>query len=101
MRPLLKFRKLPKAALDTVATAVHGDPEFRRRLIDAVDEREVGRAALIWLRQDRDWREQLGAYVEDDPAPAGGHDARALQRKLTGAERAAARAAEQSATLEA
>ena len=100
LRPLLKFRKLPKTALETVAIAVHGDDEFRARVVDAVDEREVGRAALIWLQHDRGWREQLAAYLEDDPVPASGQDAKALQRKLTGAERAAARAAEQSAALE-
>jgi predicted RNA-binding protein with PIN domain len=101
LRPLLKFRKLPKAALESVAMAVHGDDDFRRRVIEVVDEREVGRAALIWLRQAPDWREQLSAYLEDDPMPVSGQDAKALQRKLAGAERAAARSAGQSASLEA
>ena len=101
LRPLLKFRKLPKTALETVALAVHGDNEFRARVVDAVDEREVGRAAFIWLQRERDWRVQLAAYLEDDPVSVSGQDAKALQRKLTGAERAAARAAEQSASLEA
>ena len=101
LRPLLKFHKLPKAALDTVAIAVHGDGEFRRRVIDAVDERDVGRAALLWLQQDPDWSEQLSAYLDDDPVPATAQDTKALQRKLTGAERAVARATEQVAALEA
>ena len=103
LRPLLKFRKLPKAALETVAIVIHGDEAFRRRVIDVVDEREVGRAALIWLQQEQspDWRDQLAAYLEDDETVTGGLDVRALQRKLAGAERAAARAAEQSASLEA
>lgn len=100
LRPLLKFRKLPKAALDTVATAVHSDEEFRQRVIDVADERDIGRAALLWLRQEADWREQLAAYLEDDPVPATAQDTKALQRKLTGAERAAARATEHSAALE-
>ena len=100
LRPLLKFRKLPKAALDTVATAVHSDEEFRQRVIDVADERDIGRAALLWLRQEADWREQFAAYLEDDPVPATAQDTKALQRKLTGAERAAARATEHSAALE-
>src|SRR5260221_10337436 len=67
LRPLLKFRKLPKSALDSVAMAVHGDDHFRRRLIECVDECDVGRAALIWFRQAPDWREQPSAYLEDVP----------------------------------
>jgi predicted RNA-binding protein with PIN domain len=100
LRPLLKFRKLPNTALGTVAMAVHGDVEFRRRVTEAVNERDVGRAALLWLRQEPDWHEQFAAYLEDDPVPGTAQDAKALQRKLTGAERAAARAAEKSAALE-
>ena len=101
LRPLLKFRKLPKAALDTVATAVHSDEEFRQRVIEVVDERDIGRAGLLWLRQEGDWRGQLAAYLEDDSVPATAQDTKALQRKLSGAERAASRATEQSAALEA
>ncbi|HUP73506.1 MAG TPA: NYN domain-containing protein [Acidimicrobiales bacterium] len=101
LRPLLKFRKLPRTALGTVAMAVHGDADFRRRVIDVVDERDIGRMALLWLQQDPGWREQLAAYLEDDPRPAAAEDTKALQRRLTGAESAAARANEQSALLKA
>ena len=101
LRPLLKFRKLPKNALGTVAMAVHGDEEFRRRVVEVVEERDVGRMALLWLRQDPGWNEQLAAYLEDDPTPAASPDTKALQRRLAGAESAAARAAEQSALLKA
>ncbi|MEO8692228.1 MAG: NYN domain-containing protein [Acidimicrobiales bacterium] len=100
LRPLLKFRKLPKAALDSVAIAVHGDAAFRQRVAEVVDERDVGRAAVLWLLQAPEWREQLAAYLEDDPMPATGQDTKALQRKLSGAERAAQRATEQAAALE-
>src|SRR5690349_17734749 len=40
LRPLRKFRKLPKAALEAVALGVHGDAAFRKVVIDAVDERD-------------------------------------------------------------
>lgn len=101
LRPLLKFRKLTKNALGTVAVAVHGDADFRRRLIDVVGERDVGRAAMLWLLQEPGWGEQLAAYLEDDPMPATAPDTKALQRKLSGAESAAARAIEQSTLLKA
>lgn len=100
LRPLRSFRKLPKSALDTVVVAVHRDEAFRRVVIDEVDEREVGRAAMIWLQQDAGWQTKLEAYLEDDGPSEAAPDTKALQRKLSGAERKATRAAEQSAALE-
>jgi predicted RNA-binding protein with PIN domain len=101
LRPLRNFRKLPKAALDTVALAVHADAAFRQRLIDSVRERDVGAAALLWLRQEGGWQRALAEFLDDDGPPTVAPDVKALQRKLAGAERATTRARQQSSALEA
>jgi predicted RNA-binding protein with PIN domain len=102
LRQLVNFRRLPKTALDTVASVVHGDAEFREQLLSQVTEANVGRAAIIWLRRSSDWMEQLGAYVDEDAVEASAFpDARVLQRKLRGAERAAAREEELRVAAEA
>jgi predicted RNA-binding protein with PIN domain len=99
LRPLRKFRKLPKAALEPLALALHGDEAFRRRLVDCVQERDVGALALRWLRQDAGWQAAISAALGDMP-PSATPDLKALQRKLSGAERASARAKDRVAVLE-
>jgi predicted RNA-binding protein with PIN domain len=102
LRPLRNFRKLPKAALDTVALAVHGDEAFRQRMIESVRERDVGGAALVWLRQEPGWQAALANLLDDDDVEVvASPDVKALQRKLAGAERATTRAREQAVAFEA
>jgi predicted RNA-binding protein with PIN domain len=100
LAPVLRFRRLPRAALDTVAQVLDHDEEFRAWVAERATEAEVGRAGLLWLRRDEGWAEGFARYLDDDPADrdrgaAEGHDAldpRQLQRRLEGAQRAAERA---------
>ena len=107
LAPLLRFRQLPTAAVDTVVVALDNDGELRARVASETDERTTGRVGWLWLTRPDGWddelREALGELAADDGAPSAddvGSEAQ-LRRRLAGAERAAARAQERVARLEA
>jgi predicted RNA-binding protein with PIN domain len=91
LRPLLRFQKLPAAALGTVRRAVEQDDEFRAQVAAVATEEMVGRAAWLWLHRPEGWEEELGGLAAgtrseagDGPRHAGGD--RATAGRLAAAE---------------
>jgi predicted RNA-binding protein with PIN domain len=102
LRPVLRFRRLPAAALETVAAVLDADPEFRHRVAAAVDEDEIGPIAWLWLTRPPGWADEVARRCEDSGdriGTRGRDDQRQMRSRLEGAERAATRAAERAATL--
>ncbi len=97
LAPLVRFRRLPAAAHDTVVVVLDADAELRDRVRTDLAERDVNRVAWLWLTRPTGWdtelRDALGELAEDGAPSARdtGSDA-ALRRRLAGAERALARA---------
>jgi multidrug efflux pump subunit AcrA (membrane-fusion protein) len=64
------FSKFSSRSLEAVARAVERDEVFRRRVADAVDEEQVGRAGWLWLARPEGWRDQLDALEATAAAEA-------------------------------
>lgn len=85
LRPVLRFTRLPGAAMRTVAQVLDRDDDFRGRVADAVTEVEVGRASWIFLTRPDGWSEELdllGAAVHEELA-----DEAAARREQSAARR--------------
>ena len=95
IQPLLRFAKLPPAALRAARQAIQSSDEFRERVADALVEDDVGEAAWLWLRRPDEWERQFGEIVETASAEAAAAraelDERDIAQRLTSAERAAER----------
>jgi predicted RNA-binding protein with PIN domain len=59
LRPVLRFTRLPGAAMRTVTQVLDRDDEFRARVAGAVTEDDVGRASWIFLTRPEGWSEEL------------------------------------------
>jgi predicted RNA-binding protein with PIN domain len=84
LKPFLKLKKLPPAALVPVRRAVEEDEAFRARVGEVATEELVGRAGWLWIARPEGWEEELAALAEQD-AEAESETARA------GAEKSAAK----------
>jgi predicted RNA-binding protein with PIN domain len=105
LRPVLRFRRLPPAALETVVAVIEADAAFRARVAAGAEEHDVGRIAWLWLTRPEGWEDDLarlvGGLAETETARAEREADRQLRRRLEGAERAAARAESRAVRLEA
>ncbi|HEV8298377.1 MAG TPA: NYN domain-containing protein [Acidimicrobiales bacterium] len=107
LRPVLRFRRLPPAALETARAVLDADAAFRARVAAEVGEHEVGRVAWLWLARPDGWAAELSRLLteladEPDASPdVSEEDERQIRRQLRGAERAASRAAALAARAEA
>ena len=73
LRRMLTFKKLSATAYATIATVIDEDDDFRRRVAEAADENEIGRAGWLWLVRPDGWETDLAdaiAAEEDFSGPA-------------------------------
>jgi len=98
LRPLVQFAKLPASARPAVRRVLEEDEEFRGRVAVITDEAGAPRAAWLFLHRPDGWADELAALVREavgaGEASEAGRAERGLQRRLTGAETALARADE-------
>lgn len=83
LRPLLRFARLPPAALRTVLAALDDD-EFRERVVAATSESAVGRAGWLLVTRPEGWEAEFDEL-------AGGRRRVASEREERRAERVAYR----------
>ena len=103
LKPLLKFQKLPAAALTKVRAAVEGDDEFRRKLARAATAAPelLDDASRLWLTRPEGWAASLaGLVVEADPGDLAAA-LRRSERRREAAESAAHRALAEAVSLRA
>lgn len=100
MRRVLGFRRLSRAALQTVRRIVDIDDEFRERALRTADEQELGRPAWVWLARGDGWERELAELAEAaqevvaEPVEHAGQ----LRRRLAGAEENARRCEAEAAS---
>ena len=91
MRPLLRFTRLPEAALAVVRRVLDQDDELRRRVLSHLDEagvrERVDEPSLLFLERPEGWAESLAALAaageEEAAAAAGARAEGAAARRLT------------------
>ncbi len=84
LRPMLKFQKLPSAALTKVRRAVEGDDEFRRKLAVAASAAPelLDEASMLWLARPEGWEAGLaGLSAVVGPADLAAELRRAERRR--------------------
>ncbi len=84
LRPMLKFQKLPPAALTKVRRAVEGDAEFRRKLAVAASAAPelLDEASMLWLARPEGWEAGLaGLSAVVGPADLAAELRRAERRR--------------------
>lgn len=100
--PMLRFTRMPARARQTIHDVLDSDEEFRRRVLEAADERSIGRVGMAFLERNDGWEELIARFVEatDEPIIDRSGDARKLEHRLDVAERSVARLeAERDAAL--
>ena len=91
MRPLLRFTRLPEAALSVVRRVLDEDDGLRRRVLSHLDEAGVrerlDEPSLLFLERPDGWSERLAALAaageEEAAAAAGARAEGAAARRLT------------------
>jgi predicted RNA-binding protein with PIN domain len=103
LRPYVTFAKQTARSLDAIARVVEADDEFRARVVEAVDEDDVGRAGWLWLARPEGWDDELAALEADSMARAADaaeqREERAATRRLAAAEAALAKAEQAASAL--
>lgn len=96
LRPYLDFARLSSNALRAIARAVERDDEFRTRVVDAVEEAQVGRAGWLWLARPEGWEDELATIEAErgiqEAEAQQEKDERAATKRLAAAQAAAAEA---------
>jgi predicted RNA-binding protein with PIN domain len=96
LRPYLTFKRLSPAVLRAVARVVDSDDAFRKRVADAVDEEDVGRAGWLWLHRPDGYLDDLDALENDAESAAAAEaedrEERTARKRLSAARSAADRA---------
>lgn len=96
LRPYVGFAKLTPQSLRAIARVVERDDEFRARVVEAVDEAEVGRAGWLWLARPDGWEDELDELEAASAArtadEAEAREERSATRRLASAQAAAQRA---------
>ena len=67
--PLLKFKKVPAKAKETLLEVLDTDEEFRARVATAATEAKVGRTAMMFLERPDGWRDFVDTMVEAAEEP--------------------------------
>ena len=103
LKPLVRFQKIPPAALGQVRRAVEADEELRRRVAIVATEELVGRAGWLWIHRPEGWEAELAGLAAEEAAAelAAGQERaeRSAQRRVEAAEQAARAAAAEVAGL--
>lgn len=73
---VLRFSRLPPAALDTVKRFLDDDPEFREHVASGAEEQALGRPAWLLIARPPGWEVELEALLAE-PLPPGADLARA------------------------
>jgi hypothetical protein len=68
LKPYLKLKKLPPAALVPVRRAVEDDHAFRERVAEVATEDLVGRAGWLWLVRPDGWDVELAELADQEAA---------------------------------
>jgi predicted RNA-binding protein with PIN domain len=101
LRPYVGFAKLTPQSLRAIARVVERDDEFRARVVEAVDEADVGRAGWLWLARPEGWEDELDELEAASAArtadEAEAREERSATRRLASAQAAAQRAEAASA----
>ncbi|MFV0257051.1 MAG: hypothetical protein ACK5PP_01200 [Acidimicrobiales bacterium] len=63
MRSFLYVSELPSRALTVAQEAIEEDPAFRRRVAEAADEADIGRAGYLWLHRPIGWAAEFEEIV--------------------------------------
>jgi predicted RNA-binding protein with PIN domain len=96
VRRYLSFARLPDPALEVVRRVLDEDADFRASVTAAVDEERVGRAGWLFVTRPEGWQQEVEALVQkasaEELAAKEDRAERGAQRRLAGAEAAAARA---------
>jgi predicted RNA-binding protein with PIN domain len=100
LRPFVGFAKQTPQSLRAVARVVERDDEFRARVVEAVDEAEVGRAGWLWLARPDGWEDELES-LEAESAARTADEAEAREERSATRRLALAQAALQRAEAEA
>jgi YacP-like NYN domain len=66
LKPFLKLKKLPPAALVPVRRAVEDDEAFRDRVADVATEDLVGRAGWLWVARPEGWDAELAELADQE-----------------------------------
>lgn len=96
LRPFVGFAKQTPQSLRAIARVVERDDEFRARVVEAVDEAEVGRAGWLWLARPDGWEDELESLEAESAArtadEAEAREERSASRRLSLAQAALQRA---------
>ncbi len=96
VRRYLSFARLPDPALEVVRRVLDEDADFRASVTAAVDEERIGRAGWLFVTRPDGWQQEVEALVQkasaEELAAKEDRAERGAQRRLAGAEAAAARA---------
>ena len=102
LRPYVGFAKLTPQSLRAIARVVERDDEFRARVVEAVDEADVGRAGWLWLARPDGWEHELDELEAASAArtadEAEAREERSAIRRLASAQAAALRAEAEAAS---
>ncbi|MGH9136323.1 MAG: NYN domain-containing protein [Acidimicrobiales bacterium] len=95
IKPFLRTRRLPAAALGRVRRIVEGDVDFRRRVAAGAVPELVDAIGIEWLRREEGWEERVATLLEEAETAASSQaaerDARREEKRRIAAEEAAAR----------
>jgi predicted RNA-binding protein with PIN domain len=95
LRPFLRSKRVPTAALGRLRRAIEADDAFRARVAEAADPQRLDAIGLEWLRHADGWRERVRALVDaaDETAEAARSEGalRRAERRRQAAEEAAER----------
>jgi predicted RNA-binding protein with PIN domain len=59
LRRVIRFAKLPEAALNTLRKAVEEDDVFRKRVVEAATRDQIGERGWLWLTRPEGWEARL------------------------------------------
>jgi hypothetical protein len=99
LKQLLTFKKFSERALGQVREVVEGDEEFRGRVVEAVNEKRVGRVGWLWLARPDGWEQECAelsaAAEQESEMAADAQSYQVLEQKLQRAEAASEKAERQ------
>ncbi|WP_420436464.1 NYN domain-containing protein [Candidatus Poriferisocius sp.] len=99
LKQLLTFKKFSERALDQVRQVVEDDEEFRERVVEAINEKKVGRVGWLWLARPDGWEKECAelsaAAEQESEMAADAQSHRVLEQRLRRAEAALEKAERQ------
>jgi predicted RNA-binding protein with PIN domain len=100
LRPYVRMKLLPVAALTIVRMAVDGDDGFRARVGERASEGVVDEIGTLWLRRPDGWRARAEAIARTVPAGSASKESKRREAAEAAAERSRRETAEAHKALE-